>query len=126
MHVAGRTRDGDVREALEKLFEQDPYLESGEMSTEAEVRTTASEGQVRIRRAPDLETLRVAEYCLIAVRRVEENEHRRPSLCRAGALQPSTLEARLPKPSKLEAGLSNPDSGTSRGLSVEGVTELCP
>src|SRR3954468_3865611 len=67
LDVGGRARDLHVREALERLLEQDVELQPGERGAEAEVPAAGAESLVLVGLAPDVEAIRVLERLLVAV-----------------------------------------------------------
>ena len=66
LDVAGEL---DVGQPVEDLLEHRPDLELGQVGSETEVRAAAAEGDVVVRRAGDVERVRVVEHLFVAVRR---------------------------------------------------------
>src|SRR5690242_11388452 len=63
----GGTGGCDVGQAREQLAQERLNLDAGDVRTETEVRTTASEGDVLVRRASDVEAVGLGEGALVAV-----------------------------------------------------------
>ena len=72
-----RLRDVEVRNALEKGFERDPGLETGQGSAKAEV-VPPTEGDVTGGVAVDVEAIWVWKDRLVSIRSREERHHHGP------------------------------------------------
>ena len=87
-----------------ELLEHHADLQAGEVGAEAEVRAAAAEGDVLVRRAPDVEAERVVEHVLVAVGRDVEDDDLvafgdapgRGSRCRAVAVRRKCMHRRRP------------------------------
>ena len=61
---------------VEELFEHDADLDAGQVGTEAEVRAAATEADMVVRRATDVEPHRIVEHRLVAIGREVVHDHR--------------------------------------------------
>ena len=65
--AAGLAGELEVGHAARRLLEHDLDLEPGQVGAEAEVDAAAAEGDVVVRRAADVERVRVVEHVVVAV-----------------------------------------------------------